>query len=78
MLNYSNSLSYNNPINILNRGYSILSKENETITSINQISIRDKVEITLKDGRLADIAPTILDLLDLKKPEEMNGDSLIK
>ncbi|MBF0710443.1 MULTISPECIES: 2,3-bisphosphoglycerate-independent phosphoglycerate mutase [unclassified Gemella] len=28
-------------------------------------------------GRLADLAPTMLDLLDIEKPEEMTGDSLI-
>ncbi len=32
----------------------------------------------LRDGRLADVAPTILDLLDIKKPKEMTGTSLIK
>jgi 2,3-bisphosphoglycerate-independent phosphoglycerate mutase len=31
----------------------------------------------LRDGKLADIAPTVLDLLDLKKPEEMTGSSLL-
>lgn len=31
----------------------------------------------LKDGRLADIAPTLLDLMNIKKPEEMTGNSLI-
>ena len=30
------------------------------------------------DGKLADVAPTILDLLDMAKPDEMNGKSLIK
>ena len=34
-------------------------------------------DVKLKQGRLADIAPTILDLLDLKKPEDMTGESLI-
>ncbi len=35
-------------------------------------------EIKLKDrGELADVAPTILDLLGLPKPEEMTGQSLI-
>ena len=29
------------------------------------------------DGKLADVAPTMLDLLGLDKPEEMTGDSLI-
>jgi 2,3-bisphosphoglycerate-independent phosphoglycerate mutase len=32
---------------------------------------------TLRDGRLADLAPTLLDLMGLKKPEEMTGESLL-
>ena len=32
---------------------------------------------TLKDGRLCDIAPTMLDIMGLEKPEEMNGHTLI-
>ncbi len=36
-------------------------------------------DVTLKDGgRLADIAPTMLELLGLKQPAEMTGESLIK
>ena len=31
----------------------------------------------LSDGTLADIAPTMLDLLNIKKPNEMSGISLI-
>ena len=31
----------------------------------------------LKEGRLADISPTILEILDIKKPIEMEGNSLI-
>ena len=31
----------------------------------------------LRDGRLADIAPTMLDLMGLEKPREMDGQSLI-
>jgi 2,3-bisphosphoglycerate-independent phosphoglycerate mutase len=31
----------------------------------------------LKDGGLADIAPTILELLNIDKPQEMNGSSLL-
>jgi 2,3-bisphosphoglycerate-independent phosphoglycerate mutase len=30
------------------------------------------------DGRLADIAPTILDILNLPQPEDMTGRSMIK
>ncbi len=33
---------------------------------------------SLKDGRLADIAPTLLDLMDIEKPAEMTGNSLIE
>jgi len=32
----------------------------------------------LKNGRLADVAPTLLDLMDLSKPKEMTGKSLIE
>lgn len=32
----------------------------------------------LKNGRLADLAPTILDLMGLEKPAEMSGESLIE
>ena len=34
--------------------------------------------ITLRHGGLSDIAPTILEILSLKKPKEMTGESLIK
>ncbi len=37
-----------------------------------------KQGIELNDGKLADIAPTMLDLLGIKKPCEMTGTSLIK
>ena len=36
-----------------------------------------KKDITLKDGKLADIAPTMLKLLNLPIPKEMTGDVLI-
>jgi 2,3-bisphosphoglycerate-independent phosphoglycerate mutase len=34
--------------------------------------------ISLRNGRLADVAPTILDLMGLPKPPEMTGQSLIQ
>ncbi|HCS74608.1 MAG TPA: 2,3-bisphosphoglycerate-independent phosphoglycerate mutase [Clostridiales bacterium] len=37
-----------------------------------------KDAVLREDGRLADIAPTILDLMNLDKPKEMTGGSLIK
>ena len=46
-------------------------------TSLVPFIITDK-NIKLKDGKLADIAPTILDLMDITIPNDMNGESLIK
>lgn len=37
-----------------------------------------KEDIKLNDGRLCDVAPTMLELLNLKVPCEMTGESLIK
>ena len=34
-------------------------------------------DVTLRPGRLADIAPTILDLMGIEKPKDMTGESLI-
>ncbi len=34
--------------------------------------------VALRDGRLADIAPTMLDLMGLEKPAEMDGETLIQ
>ena len=31
----------------------------------------------LEDGKLSDIAPTMLEILGINKPEEMNGKSLL-
>ncbi len=36
-----------------------------------------KEKVTLKDGRLADITPTMLDIMGIEKPAEMTGESLI-
>lgn len=35
-------------------------------------------KVTLRDGKLADIAPTMLDLMGLQKPVEMDGQTLIQ
>ena len=39
---------------------------------------RNTDSLTLSDGKLADIAPTILGLLDIEVPEIMTGDNLLK
>ena len=36
------------------------------------------MDAKLKPGRLADLAPTMLDIMGIKKPEEMTGESLIE
>ena len=59
----------------------MLNKENQIITShtTNLVPfIVTKENIKLKSGKLADIAPTILELLNLEIPKEMTGKSLIQ
>ena len=41
-----------NPENVLNRGYSMLFKEDKLISSINAVEIKDIVSMKLKDGHL--------------------------
>jgi len=36
------------------------------------------IDITLKDGKLADIAPTVLRLMDIHQPKEMDGECLLR
>ncbi len=40
------------PLATLNRGYSIVQKDNEIVNSINQIYLKDNVDIRLKDGNI--------------------------
>lgn len=60
------------------------SEEGHTLTahSTNPVPFilirRDTAGMILRKGRLEDIAPTILQLLGLAKPEEMTGTSLIQ
>jgi len=35
-------------------------------------------DVSLQEGRLADVAPTLLELMDLPKPQEMTGASLLR
>ena len=41
------------------------------------ILVDEKIDFKLRTGNLADIAPTIIDLLKLNKPKDMEGISLI-
>ena len=59
----------------------MLDDENNIITSHSNslvpLIITD-TNYTLKDGKLSDIAPTILDIMGLEIPKEMTGDSLVR
>jgi len=49
-----------------------------TTNSVPFILVDEEMkETTLRPGKLADVAPTILDLLNIDKPGEMDGESLI-
>lgn len=54
------------------------NKETVTSHTTNLVPfIVTKKDITLNDGSLCDIAPTIIDLLELQQPKEMTGKTLI-
>ncbi len=53
-----------NPENIINRGYSLLYKENNIITTIDDISVNDKVKVLLKNG---EIECSVLDIKEGRK-----------
>ncbi|MDD5086849.1 MAG: 2,3-bisphosphoglycerate-independent phosphoglycerate mutase, partial [Candidatus Nanoarchaeia archaeon] len=52
-------------------------KTSHTTNKVPFIVVSDKKNIKLRDGILADIAPTMIDILKIKKPKEMTGKSLI-
>lgn len=41
------------------------------------IYVDDSYEGKVADGKLADVAPTLLEIMDVEKPEEMTGNSLL-
>ena len=50
-----------------------------TNTPVKAVLVGAPDNITgLKDGKLADVAPTLLDLMGLEQPTEMTGHSLLK
>lgn len=52
--------------------------EKHTAHTLNKVpAIVTAKGVTMKDGSLKDIAPTILELLEIKKPESMTGGSLL-
>ena len=49
-----------------------------TTNLVPLVLVSEKETVKLKEGKLADLAPTILDLMGIEKPEEMTGESLIE
>ena len=46
-------------------------------TNVVPLVISGVGDVKLKSGRLADLAPTMLDIMNIDIPEEMTGESLI-
>ena len=73
---------YSIPFNyrlIKNGIYAVLDDNDNVITSHSTSlvpCIITKEGLTLKNGKLGDVAPTILKLLDIEKPVEMTGEVL--
>jgi 2,3-bisphosphoglycerate-independent phosphoglycerate mutase len=49
-----------------------------TLNPVPLLVVNPPGDVVLEDGRLADVAPTLLDLLGLDKPAAMTGHSLIR
>ena len=52
-------------------------KEAEKIIDSANLSADDIKNQAFEEGKLADLTPTMLDIMGLKKPEEMTGESII-
>ena len=48
-----------------------------TTNPVPVLLIGARATVAASEGRLADIAPTLLELMDLPKPQEMTGASLL-
>ena len=53
-------------------------KTSHTTTPVKAVLVNAEGVTGLKDGRLADVAPTLLELLHLPQPKDMTGQSLIQ
>jgi 2,3-bisphosphoglycerate-independent phosphoglycerate mutase len=49
-----------------------------TLNPVPLLLVGARTRMLIKEGRLADIAPTLLELMDLPKPKEMTGASLLR
>jgi 2,3-bisphosphoglycerate-independent phosphoglycerate mutase len=48
-----------------------------TLNPVPVVLVGGPPGVTLRNGRLADLAPTLLELMGLAQPPEMSGESLI-
>lgn len=60
----------------------MLNDQDEVVTAhstnvVPFLVVGDESVKSVKEGKLADIAPTMLDIMGLEKPAEMLGESLI-
>lgn len=47
-------------------------------TNVVPLILIGRDDVKLKDGRLADLTPTLLDMMGIEKPAEMTGESLLE
>ena len=50
--NLNSRLNALNPLSLLNKGYSLVYKDDDIITSIDQVSTDDLITVNLKDGQI--------------------------
>ena len=48
-----------------------------TTNPVPLILVTESKDLKIKEGKLADLAPTMLDILGIEKPEEMTGESIL-
>ena len=48
-----------------------------TTNPVPLILVTENKDLKIKEGKLADLAPTMLELLNIEKPEEMTGESIL-
>ena len=48
----ANTLKLVNPLNILDRGYSVVKKDNKVIKDIKDINKEDNIDIRIKNGNI--------------------------
>ena len=48
-----------------------------TTNPVPLILVTENDKLKIKEGKLADLAPTMLELLGIEKPEEMTGESIL-